>query len=737
MTDARHQYPWLEGFSDEQVSAAIHERRHALVSAAPGSGKTKMVIGHCGVLLARGVKPDDVLGLAFNVDAAKEVNNRLAALPLPAAKRLKFRTIHSFCKEVLEVAQEEGLLPARELITSDATAAALARQALAGENGNPYDVEELKVATLRQGLTMAKASMIRLSLLDDHEPLLECAEGDDEVATAMLVYERMREEQGLRTFDDLIYDLACLFEDSEDARKWAADEFAHIIVDEYQDVDDAQQLVILTLRGTRANLFVVGDEDQCIYGWRGANLRYMMQELEQQLGPENVTRYQLSQTFRYGHEIAVAANSLIRNNVERPLKMCVSHISTPKSSLSVRMASTRNGDRYWPLAVMQDLKGWTDKGRRLRECAVLVRTYEMAAPLEMHLIRERVPYTIEGRGILGMSEVKAINAYAIMSDPEMFEACGEEGKQEMLACVLSSPGMFLPRKFIERLSGSLANASLQDVPGALRAISEADGLRPFQVGSLRKRAALIEQLGQKDNSMSDIASTIWTKLDWRSDVQRRISDPLKQSDRLNVINLMAREVSRYESVEAMLDAFSERMEHQETPELMRDPLLITSIHKAKGLEFPMVLIPGFIEGQFPHQLPDRPVDMEAERRLAYVGITRAVEQAIIFAPNDLELANRWKIPVNPNESRSPDEAQGITSRFLYEIEPEAVRAARTWFYGEGQFPMVDTIIDYAQKAGKPVPGAHTMTIGRLTDQPLATEAPAVAVDDYDFQFDFS
>ena len=119
MSEPRQEHPWLAGFSDEQVQAATHSQGHALVSAAPGSGKTKMVIGYCGVLLSRGVKADEVLGLAFNVDAAREVNARLAALPVPGANKLKFRTIHSFCKEVLQVAEEEGLLPARQLVAED------------------------------------------------------------------------------------------------------------------------------------------------------------------------------------------------------------------------------------------------------------------------------------------------------------------------------------------------------------------------------------------------------------------------------------------------------------------------------------------------------------------------------------------------------------------------------------------------------------------------------------------
>lgn len=740
MSDLRQDYPWLDGFSDEQVKAATHASRHGLVSAAPGSGKTKMVIGYCGYLLSNKVKPDEVLGLAFNVDAIKEVNARLASLPLPNASKLKFRTIHSFCKEVLQVAEEEGLLPVRQLL-GEPEAATLARRALAGPSGNSgvYDVDELKVGLLRQGLTMVKAGLVRLEQIDNHEDLLTYAEDDEEVAMAILEHERIRQEEGLRTFDDLIFDLACLFRDSPAAAKWAGNEFEHIIVDEYQDVDDAQQEVIIALLGTRGNLMVVGDEDQCIYGWRGANLSYMMSGLEERLGKENVTRYQLSETFRYGHEVAVAANSLIRNNEDRPQKLCISNTGTPRTSVQMRMASTKTGDRYWPHAIMQDLKEWKESGRKMREAAVLVRTYELAAPLEMHLIREGVPYLIEGRGIMGMPEVKAINAYAVMSDAELFRDCGVEGRQEMLASVLSSPGIFLTRPLIKKLSGSLAKLELGDIPKMIRSLTENDGIKPGQLNGLRRRADVLERLTAAGTDMSELASIIWKQLDWRSDVQRRIANPLKQADRLNVINLMSREVSRYETAGTMLDAFSERMDQQDQPEVMRDPLLITSVHKSKGLEFPLVIVPGMIEGQFPHFMPDRPVDMESERRLAYVAYTRVKEKLILVAPNDLALANRWKIPVNPKESRTPEEADGITSRFLTEMDPAAIRAARTWFYGEGNHPMVDSLADYVVKVG--AIGASTQSLPPLTADLTVAELVEIAAEpepapapEYEFQF---
>lgn len=729
---AADQFPWLEGFSDEQVACAIHDHKHALVSAAPGSGKTKMVIGRVGVLLARGVPAERLLGLAFNVDAAREVNKRLAALPLRNAKGVKFRTIHSFCKEVVEVCEEEGFLPKRSLVTSEFDMAAMARDALSSVLREVGDVDELRVAAVRQGLTLAKANLVPLDGSVPPAGLLAYADQDPEIAEAILKHEEMRARAAVRTFDDLIYDLAIEIQRNPTVREWLAGEFDEIIVDEYQDVDDAQQCVIFALagEGKRSRIFAVGDEDQCIYGWRGSNLSYMVHKFEESLGRDNVARYELSRTFRYGHEIAMVANSLIRNNQERPQKLCVSNETTPRSSVHLRMASTKTGDRYWPQAVMDEIQEWAAKGRRNRDIAVLVRTYELAAPLEMHLIRTGTPYTLDGRGITSMPEVKAINAYAVMSDPDLYESCGPEGKAEILSAALSSPGLGVSRSVIQGLVSALADAPLSDVPKVLRSITPGGAMRPFQVTALHKRAAFIESLYSDGLSMADLGSRVWSTPGWPADVKRRIADPLKQSDRLNVVNLMCREIGRYESVEAMLDAFALRMEQQEQPEMMGDAIRIMSIHKSKGLEFPLVVIPGFTEGAFPHQMPDAPVDMEAERRLAFVAITRAIERVVLVAPNDLELANRWKIPVNPAASRSAEEADGITSRFLRELDPDGVRAARTWFYGEGDFPMVDGFGEYAAKAGKPLRGELAPAAQpEPADLEMSVAAPA-----YDFGF---
>ncbi|WP_455233035.1 ATP-dependent helicase, partial [Geopseudomonas aromaticivorans] len=725
---------WLDGLDEEQRAAASHRGRHALVSAGPGSGKTRMLLAYVlGLLEDLNANPDHILGLAFNKTAAAEFNTRLKALGGKNASRVQFGTIHSFCKEVLEVAAEEGLMLSAELVPEEAKVRALGRQAMAIPGQSIWDVDELKLDLLIQSVSLAKSRLMTLDETTDMGELIKLAEGDEEVARGVLRFEEIRAEHNLRTFDDLIYDLAMAIQSRPEIGGWMTNRYDHVVVDEYQDVDDAQQIIIRTAAGSRAKVFVVGDEDQCIYGWRGANLNYMLHGFEDSYGTENVERYQLSKTYRYGHEVAVAANSVIRHNTERPEKLCISAETTPKTRVEVRMAAKPSQDRYWYKAILDGLSDWTASGRKLSEAAVLMRTYDAAAPLEMALIRQRIPYILDGRGVLEMPEVKGMVAYAILSDRDQWDMLDPQGKQEVWESVLSQPFMYVPKAFVKKVADVLATQDPAVATGALRRMANTEGLRPYQIGSLRKRADLIDTLTAQPRPMKEIAKLIWDRLDWEADVKRRITDPLKQSDRIDALNLMVGELSRYDSVESLMDAIMDRQEQKEEPDF-HDCLRITSLHKAKGQEFPLVFIPGLTEGQFPHQMPDVPTDMEAERRLFYVGMTRAMESLILIAPNDSTLAKAWNIPMENGVYRTPEEAEGVTSRFLTEIDPSAIRAARTWFYGLGDHPVTEDLVAYAEKAGKPLPSHYTESRRLLTDQPLVDKGPELVIPDFDFGF---
>jgi len=726
--------PWLDGLDEEQRLAASHRQKHALVSAAPGSGKTRTSLAYVwGLIVDAKVKPEDILVLAFSSDAAEEFSQRLDALGVKNGRRVETGTIHAFAKGVLEAAADEQLLVPADLLPEESKVKLLWREALATDEQGIWDVDELQMELLGQTLTRAKAGLMRLSDDVDMEELTRLAEGDSVVAKAVLRFEEIRRERNLRTFDDLIYDLALAIQNDPRIAPWMGNRYSHIVVDEYQDVDDAQQVIIKTAAGSRANVFCVGDEDQCIYDWRGANLFYMLRGFEDAYGAENVTRYTLSKTYRYGHEVAVGANSLVKHNTERPEKFCVSGPNTPRTQVKVRMAASPDGDRYWAKAVLDELADWKKSGRKLSETAVLVRTYNAAAPLELALIRQRIPYRLDGRGVLDMPEVKGMIAYALLNSPEQWDMLPPEGRQEVWQSILNQPFMYVPKPFARKVADSLATQAPRDCPDALRRMSVVEGLRSFQMSSLRKRADLIEELTREELPMKKIAELIWNRLDWKGDVKRRITDPLKQADRIEALNLMARELSRYSSVGELMDAVCERQDYQEMPDF-KDGLLITSLHKAKGREWPLVFLPGLTEGAFPHMLPDKPVNIEAERRLAFVGMTRAKEQLVMIAPNDPTLAAAWQIPMEGGSFRPADEARAITSRFLYEIDPEIIRAARTWFYEEGSHPVTDSLIAYAEKAGKPLPGHYSETKRLLTDQPLAQSVPEFGLDDIDFEF---
>ncbi|MGV8486483.1 UvrD-helicase domain-containing protein, partial [Pseudomonas aeruginosa] len=274
----------LEGLDEGQYAAASHnDGRHGLASAGPGSGKTKTVIAHVGELLRRGGNPKAIQVLAFSADAVEEFSKRLAASGAPGADQVSVRTLHSLGLRICGLMQRNGIVPEAGLLTDkDASKIQMfMREALAEEDQSVWDVDDLQLDVMGQALTMAKSTLVRLDQEPPIEVLLRLAEGDEQVARALIRFEAIRAEQGFRTFDDLIYDVARALQDDPRAWRLVTNRFDNVIVDEYQDIDDAQQLLIKAVIGTRGRGLVVGDEDQCIFDWRGANLHYMLSGFEE------------------------------------------------------------------------------------------------------------------------------------------------------------------------------------------------------------------------------------------------------------------------------------------------------------------------------------------------------------------------------------------------------------------------------------------------------------------------
>jgi len=700
----------LKGLDKGQLAAATHNNGHALASAGPGSGKTKTSIAYVGQLLRNGATPRAIQILAFNTDAIDEFKSRLKASGAPGAENVSVRTLHSLGKQLASLLESNGHIPERALLDDDFKIQQFMRQALAQEGQTVWDVDDLQLDVLSQALSFAKGTMVRLDQNPPIEQLKVLAEGDELVAEAMVRFEELRTEAGFRTFDDLIYDPVRAILDDPKAWALVTNRFDYIVCDEYQDVDDAQQVMLVAITGTRGRMLAVGDEDQCIYTWRGANLFYMLREFEKQYAEAGVTRYNLDSTYRYGHELAIAANTLIRNNKERPDKTCISADSTPATRVEMRMAASQAQDDQWPKTVLAELDAWLAKGRKVEEVAVLVRTYSTAAPLELALLRSRTPYRLNGKGLLEMPEVRSMLAFASLTDSAHWQGLDREKRQASWELMLSQPGAFLPKALIRKVSDQLLEALPNDAAGIIREVAWGTGITPAQARGLSSRADVIERLAKGPDSPAAISRELWSQLPWVADVRRRVTDPVKQQERVDVLTLMKDEIAGYSKISEMLDAFVHRKVAKGSARLN-----IMSIHKSKGLEFPFVIIPGLVEGKLPFIHPERPTDLEAERRLLMVAMTRAQERLMLLAPSDLELAKRWQVAVDPAQSRQGDDAKEVTSRFLHEIDVESILAARTFFYQVGNHPITEGFKRYAAAAGKSLEQEVSLT----------QEAPAV------------
>ncbi|EIU1445435.1 ATP-dependent helicase [Pseudomonas aeruginosa] len=692
----------LEGLDEGQYAAASHnDGRHGLASAGPGSGKTKTVIAHVGELLRRGGNPKAIQVLAFSADAVEEFSKRLAASGAPGANQVSVRTLHSLGLRICGLMQRNGIVPEAGLLTDkDASKIQMfMREALAEEDQSVWDVDDLQLDVMGQALTMAKSTLVRLDQEPPIEVLLRLAEGDEQVARALVRFEAIRAEQGFRTFDDLIYDVARALQDDPRAWRLVTNRFDNVIVDEYQDIDDAQQLLIKALIGTRGRGLVVGDEDQCIFDWRGANLHYMLSGFEETYADVGVTRYFLSRTYRYGHELAIGANSLIRHNTERPDKTCISAPSTPATRVEMVMPAMASQDDQWPDLVLQALDRWEVQGRKLGEAVVLVRAFSIAAPLELALLKQKRPYHLEGKGVLEMPEVKALMAYTALQSEPYWQNLSAAQRQTQWQLILGYPGAFLPRALINNVTEAMAVAAIPaEALEILRQAAWADGVSGQHARALSMRADVIDRVLRAPAEPASIAEEVWSRLNWAQDIRRRVNDPIKQQERIDTLALVRDQISGFQTLEDLLETYSQgAVKGGGKKDSGR--LKIMSMHASKGLEYPLVIVPGLADGQMPFIHPERPTNMEAERRLLMVAMTRAQEQLLLVAPNDADLAKRWEIEVNQQFSRRGDDAKAVTSRFLPEIDVESIRAARTHFYKVGAHPMTEGLSKYLEAMG--------------------------------------
>lgn len=638
----------------EQLRIVGHKNGHARVSAVAGSGKTTTMVARIGHLLEADIAAEQILILMFNRsarDAFQEAmlkNLSHLKRPLP-----EVRTFHSFGLRLVNSFAKKGALPLHRLVTEDYIRERIARK-VANEAYRDAQEEDgyLTGDDIEEFLTFV--DQVKATV---RGPAKVFAEEDFSLRLnffpeAYRRFEEARKKEKIRFYSDLIHEPLMAMLDSDELASWVANRVEHIIVDEYQDINECQEQLIKIVAGKRAQVMVVGDVDQCIYEWRGAKPEYITTRFASDF--KRPTSYQLSYTFRYGHQLSLAANHLIANNRKRDAKLCVSHSSTGHTLLSC--AEEQGGK-----AVQLEIAEWLSAGRKLSEAAVLVRLFAQTVPVELALLEAGVAYRLEGGAdVFDCSEISALMGYLKMGYGSLQEDPLID-QQKQVEAMFAQPHLGIRRDELQ----VLATTILGDVDRGQEILTDwcDSEVPPFIKKRFREAAEIWGWLSR--NGRSGMAGPFLAKLvkklrlyEFYHSFSARAATAENRVKTCEAFINFA--ISHKLSISGLIEKIDELQKEKNGEH--EDSLLITSIHRAKGLEWPLVILPGLEDGSFPfYREREKEGNLEDERRLFYVAITRGIEKVVCIHPQDAQL----KKNISRNFSKVPS-GMLRASRFLYE-----------------------------------------------------------------------
>ena len=598
----------------EQKEAVMQTEGPLLILAGAGSGKTRALTHRIAYLIDEmGVKPWNILAITFTNKAAGEMRERVDNLVGFGADQIWVSTFHSACMRILRRHIDRLGYDTGFTIYDTDDQKTVVKGICKQLN---IDTKVYKERSLLSAISAAKDELITV-----REYELTAA-GDYSKSVYAKVYREYQEtmqKNNALDFDDIIVKTVELFQSCAEVLEYYQERFRYIMVDEYQDTNTAQFQLIKLLAGKYRNLCVVGDDDQSIYKFRGANIRNIL-DFEQYF-PEAVT-IKLEQNYRSTQSILSTANAVIRNNVGRKDKA----LWTEKGEGS--KVHFRQFDNAYEEAeyIAEDIAGRVGRdGLRYKDCAVLFRTNAQARLLEERMIMAGIPYNVVGgTNFYARQEIKDILAYLKTVD---------NGRDEVaVRRIVNVPKRGIGNVTIEKIEDY---AQMRDI-GLYDAMEQADEIMSLGKTSVKIRpfVQLIQSLRRQSAEMT-VAELIQEIVE-RTDYKKYLEDNDDESaeDRMaNVDELITKAVNYQDThEEPSLTEFLQEVAlvaEIDNVDGDDDRVLLMTLHSAKGLEFPSVYLAGLEDGLFPSYMTitsDDPSDLEEERRLAYVGITRAMDE---------------------------------------------------------------------------------------------------------------
>ncbi len=611
----------LSGLNNEQREAVKTIEGALLVLAGAGTGKTRVITYRIAWMLEQGIAPEKVLALTFTNKAAREMKERIGELVSEAqARRLTVGTFHSFCIRILrQEIKRLNYLPTFTIAdTSDQEG--IIKQAIA--QGGFSSLDSVSVPDIASYISKEK------NLLHSYSQSLRLADSEVQIRNAHIYenYQTILEIQNMLDFDDMLLLTYELFSKYPDVLEKYQERYHYILVDEYQDTNQAQFQIVKMLCGSRCNICVVGDDDQSIYGWRGADVGNILKFPEIFPG---TTQVKLEQNYRSTNNILKAANAVISDNETRFEKNLWSAHGDGDPLTLVQTVTSDDEAKFIADYLTQE------RGKmnlEYQDFAILYRSNHLSRLFEGALRQARIPYRlVGGQEFFQRKEIKDAAAYLkLLVNPQ---------EDQSLLRILSVPPRGLGEKAVNRMKEIKSaaflpftailseEAFLRSLSG--KALEEARSL----ASTMNRYRELFTQPGNLGNKVRSYLIDVGY-YDGLQKVYKNIDDARKRQENVEEFITAIAEFELKATTPPTLMDYLESYSLLEENDRTEEPndgnaVTLSSIHASKGLEYPFVFLPAVEKNIFPHERSIQEGSVSEELRLFYVALTRAKRRLVI------------------------------------------------------------------------------------------------------------
>lgn len=639
----------IDKLNDRQKEAVIHTEEPLLILAGAGSGKTRVITNRIAYLIEeKGVRPAEIMAITFTNKAAAEMRERIEEQMGSDCAGAWISTFHSACLRILRMyGHLLGYDDALTIYDRDDQMTVVKKIC----KDLQIDTKRFKEKWFIGQISAAKDELISVEKYERE------ASGDfyqEKVAKVYAQYEKELKKNNAVDFDDLIVKTVLLFKKEPEILERFQDRFRYISVDEYQDTNTAQFELVRLLADKYKNVCVVGDDDQSIYKFRGANIGNIL-NFEKYFPGAKVIR--LEQNYRSTGNILSAANSVIANNKSRKVKKLWTE---KKEGSKIRLFHVDNAYVEADKVIGQ-IREFLNDGYKLNDCACLYRTNSQSRALEEAFIRANIPYKIVGGiNFYQRKEIKDVLAY--------LKTINNARDDVAVQRIINVPKRSIGAASVNAVQTLAAERGINFYSALDSAINE--GTFGKSGEKLRKFRDLIEDLKKdlENEPLSEFMQDVLTKTDYLAELQAE--NTVESQTRIDNIEELVNKLVSYEegSDEPTLSGFLEEVAlvaDIDSWDSEDDYVSLITIHSAKGLEFPNVFLCGMEDGLFPMNAAicsDDESDLEEERRLCYVGITRAEENLVLTAAR-MRMVRGETMP-------------SLISRFVREIPQELIAPDR-------------------------------------------------------------